>query len=128
MDIRLPAWAERHPVAPNTVLVDPDLMYPAFLKELGIKDPTQYWIETCYQMMKLDLQVAMRTFGFTIHVRGDDGRRSRWRLARFPDPDAKSVVHDGHRFVVPGTSGVDRATKGKQAREHYRRLRGFLPG
>ena len=108
---RLPAWAAPHPTDPNAVLVDPDKLYPALLGEFGVAKPDKYWIEVCYQCMKLDLQTALRRFGFTIHLRGDDGRAQRWKLAAFPGTAAD----------------VARATTGREAREHYRRLRGFIP-
>jgi len=114
LPVTLPPWAEKHPTNDNAVLVDPDLMYPAMLADLGVKpeQATKYWIETAFQMAKLDLQVAMRRYNFTIHVRGDDGRKDRWGLHNFPG-DALQVVM---------------ATKGQQARQHYLRVRGFLPG
>lgn len=107
----LPEWAEKHPTQGNAVLADPDKFYPALLKELGVEKPDKYWIEVAYQCMKLDLQTAMRKFGFTIHVRADDGRKDRWSLANFTGTQAD----------------VARATKGKEARGHYQRIRGFIP-
>lgn len=112
--MKLPEWATPHPTDGNAVLVDPDICYPALLKELGLADEkqiTKYWIEVAYQCMKMDLQVAMGRFGFTIHVRADDGRKDRWCLENFPGTMAD----------------VTRATKGLEAREHYIRLRGFIP-
>ena len=107
----LPAWAETHPTAPNTILVDPDKLYPALLREFGVDKPDKYWIEVCYQSMKMDLQTALRRFGFTIHLRGDDGRAARWKLA-----------------AHPGTAlDVARATQGLEAKARYRQLRGFIP-
>lgn len=110
----LPAWAAPHPTQDNTVLVDPDLAYPALLDALGVKPAqrTKYWIEVAYQCVKMDLQVAMGRFGFTIHIRADDGRKERWALDRFPG----------------AATDIARATKGGDARAHYRRLRGFVPG
>lgn len=118
----LPEWAEPSEFAEQTIVVDPDKAYPAILGELGVDpaDRTQFWLETAFQIAKMDLQVAMGRFGFKILIRSDDGRKDRWRIAGFPDPDA-----------VPGkpeTTGVYRATMGKAAKRHYRRLRGFVPG
>lgn len=109
----LPAWASLHPAKDNAVLADPDKFYPKILSELGVtvEKATKFDIECAYQIMKMDLQFAVGFFGFTIHVRGDDGRKDRWQLIAFP-----------------GTAeDVKRATKGKEAREIYRTLRGFIP-
>lgn len=117
MTVNLPAWAELKadctyggkPI--DVVLVDPDKMYPEMFAALGVDKPTKYWIEVAYQMMKMDLQVAMKKFSFIICVRGDDGRKDRWALSAHPG----------------SSDDVTRATKGKEAREHYKKLRGFIP-
>lgn len=69
--------------------------------------PTQYWLECAYQCMKLELQVAMRSFGFEIRVQ-DPGKVLAY--AKFPEG-----------------RGIVAATWGKEARDHYRVLRGFIP-
>lgn len=110
----LPRWAKRHPGRSNreiVYLVDPDQFYPQILDELGVVKPTKYDIECAYQIMKMDMQVAHGSYGFTIHVRGDDGRKRRWNLTMFEGHD--------HDVLV--------ATGGLEARDHYLRLRGFLP-
>ena len=137
MQVTLPAWAERHPSMAGTILVDPDKFYPEILGELRqvvasltpaelerqgataadaqallAQQRTKYWIEVAYQCMKLELQTAMRRFNFTIHIRGDDGRSTRWGLRYLPGTDAD----------------VLRADRMQQAREWFRRLRGFIPG
>jgi hypothetical protein len=113
--IRLPEWAVMLPERPGkipAVLVDPDLAYPAFLKEFNIDTPDQYWIEVCYQCIKLDLQVAFKGTGVLIVIRGKDAEaKMRWRLENHPEG-----------------KGVHRATYGKEARDHYKRIRGFIPG
>lgn len=111
MAVNLPEWARPHPTDRNAILVDPDLAYPHFFKLLGVEKPTKYWIEVAYQMVKMDLQVAMGKFGFTIHIRGDDGRKDRWALERHPG----------------SAQDVHRATQGKDARQYYRKIRGFVP-
>lgn len=113
MGNNLPNWAEWHPTSDNTVLVDPDIMYPYFLKEYGVavEKASRYWIEVCYQSMKLDLQATLRRSDFIIHVRADDGRKERWALKNFTGL----------------TEEVHRATHGREAREHYKKLRGFIP-
>lgn len=109
----IPPWAKRRHVLSNRVVydVDPDLFYPQILDELGVTKPTKYDIETAYQIMKMDMQVAHGSYGFTIHVRGDNDRKLRWNLTMFPGHD--------HDVLV--------ATAGLEARAHYLRIRGFLP-
>jgi len=73
--------------------------------------PDRYWLEVAYQTMKMDLQTVMGRFNFTIVVRGGAGYKDRWALKNHPEG-----------------RGVDAATKGREARAHYKRMRGFLPG
>lgn len=113
---RLPAWAEPHPTDPRAVLVDPDKAYPEILTELKRfgADPTKpnkYFVEIAYQFIKMDLQVALQRFNFTIHIRSDGDRKQRWNLSMLPGDDAEIV----------------QATKGREAREHYKAIRGFIP-
>lgn len=111
----LPSWAKRHPNLSNServvYLVDPDKFYPQILDELGVTKPTKYDIETAYQIMKMDMQVAHGSYGFTIHVRSDGERKRKWNLTMFPGNDQEILV----------------ATAGLEARAHYLRIRGFLP-
>ena len=69
--------------------------------------PTRYWLEVAFQCMKLELQVAMRGHGFEIRVHDT----------------FKVWAHSNH----PEGRGLVAATWGKEAREHFRRLRGFVP-
>lgn len=73
-----------------------------------LDEPTQYWLEVAYQCMKMELQVAMRGYGFDIRIH---------------DPEKKWA----HKQFPPGR-GLVAATWGREAREHFRRLRGVLPG
>lgn len=125
----LPSWAKAHPERENTIIADPDLFYPAILGEyadmiaaepadyakayppLTPKKPNKYWIEVAYQTMKLDLQIAVGRFGFTILVDSRGGRKQKWSLRNMPGQDAD----------------VTRATKSLEARNHYRHLRGGIP-
>ncbi len=111
----LPSWAQRHPSASNSArpayLVDPDKFYPQILDELGVTKPTKYDMECAYQIMKMDMQVAHGSFGFTIHVRADTERKRKWNFTMFPGNDQEVLV----------------ATAGLEARAHYLRIRGFLP-
>ena len=124
--VKLPTWAKKVKDDPiPKIEVDPDKCYPAFFKELGVikADIDQYWIEVAYQCMKMELQRIMGRFNFEIRVRAHGGRKGRWALANNPDPYLK-IDEDGKII----DSGPLRATEGRQAREHYKRLRGFIPG
>jgi hypothetical protein len=111
---RLPEWAEKHPYTPNAYLVDSDKFYPALGKAIFPKTAPdkldQYQMEVIYQCMKLDMQTHLMRFNFRIIVRADDGRKDRWR-------------HDKR----PKGLGAAAASKGNEARAHYRRMRGFIP-
>ncbi len=110
----LPEWAEKHPYMPNTYLVDSDKFYPVLGREFFPgSDPAkfdQYQMEVIYQIMKLDMQAHLRRYGFKIIVRADDGRKAKWRHADRPKG-----------------RGEKAASKGNEARGHYRRIRGFIP-
>lgn len=111
---KLPKWAKQVRDKPiPKIEVDPDICYPAFFEELGVdpKDVDQYWIEVAYQCMKMELQRIIGFFGFEIRVRAHDGRKKRWALANHPVG-----------------KGADLATIGREARGHFKRLRGFVPG
>jgi hypothetical protein len=73
--------------------------------------PTAYWLEVAYQCMKMELQVAMRSFGFEIHVH-DEGKKYAQK------------AHDPGRGPEKAAGGL---RGGREAREHFKRLRGFIP-
>lgn len=81
------------------------------LDDLASETPSAYWCEVAYQSIKLDLQMACRTFALSIHIH-DPGKRYR---------QADRAEGRGTDKAAGGFSG------GREAREHYRRLRGFLP-
>ena len=115
--VELPVWAklvEQLEGQPPTVIVQAELMYESYLSAYDVggelsdrKAIDQYWLEVCYQSMKLDLQLAMGTYGFSIYVE-----------------DAKKKY--AQKDWPPGR-GPFAATRGKEAREHFKRLRGRLP-
>lgn len=83
---------------------------PPMTAEQAICDterPTKYWLECAFQCMKLELQVAMRTYAFEIRVHD---QTKRFAQAKWPEG-----------------RGILAATKGLEARDHFRRLRGVLP-
>jgi hypothetical protein len=90
--------------APPTVAIGPMTAEEAVCDP---KAPTQYWLECAFQCMKMDLQVAMRSFAFEIRTKDAE---KRYALAK----------HKEGRGVIA-------ATWGKEAKQHFRRLRGFIP-
>lgn len=85
--------------------VDADKAYPEMLKELKVEKIDQYWLEVAFQCIKMDCQMAYG-FGIVIHMFGSK---------KF----AQKSYPKGRGWVV--------ATKGKEARGHYKNLRGRLP-
>lgn len=89
-----------------------ELPFLAELRNLDLDNLTQYWIEVAYQMSKLEVRRYLLLMGGNawpnmFKIKGD---KSKWGIKSFP----------------PGR-GIEAATQGKEAREHYKRLRGFLP-
>lgn len=82
------------------------------LEGLEVENPTAYWLEVAYQSIKLDLQLACRTFNLEIRIHDADKRFSQEAA-----PDGRDVME-----AAGGFEG------GKEAREHFRRMRGMLPG
>ena len=113
--IELPEWASAHPTNPNCILVDPDLYKPMFMELYGFETFDHFTGAVCHQSMKMDLQVANLLaggdFGFSIEVRGDDGRTERWGEKGNPEGRGSHVANRG----------------GKLARQYYARLRGAVP-
>lgn len=107
--VQLPAYAKQGIPRGEMPLVhvDADRAYRAWLKELGVTEPDQYWLEVAYQCIKLELQVCMRGFTFEIRIH-DAGKR--WAQAKFPKG-----------------RGAIAATYGYEAKGHFARLRGGLP-
>ena len=135
--VTLPKWATlkagkyRIPV----IDVDADAMYVAWIGEITayyllhaqpdwmdekawatcfkeLDNPVSaYWLEVAYQCMKLDLQIAMRSFHFEIHVH--DAKKN------WAQKDAKPGR--GTEKAAGGLQG------GKEAREHFKRIRGVFP-
>ena len=111
----LPKWMKRQ--ANGAISIDPDGAYPDILAALGVekKNWDQYWIEVAYQCAKLEvLRVISHTEydprpakSLLINI---ESRKDTWALSKFK----------------PG-KGVVAASNGKEAREHYRKWRGFIP-
>jgi hypothetical protein len=106
----LPAWAnEAGKTADGVPIidVDADAAYQALLADLNVESPTRYWLETAYQCMKMDIQAAR---GFNCEI-------------RIHDPGKKWA-----QSAYPAGKGAAAATFGREARDHYRRIRGYVPG
>jgi hypothetical protein len=143
--LRMPEWAEAGLAVEGRLPiyhVQADEFYPALLLELADaqeargfdvdeegermlgeidpEDPDAYALEVAYQTMKMDMQVGC---GFGIEIRVTDPEK-KW--AQKDRPDSDRVVEKGGREF----RGADIATMPggpQEAREHYRRLRGFIP-
>lgn len=82
------------------------------LRKLDLENLTQYWVEVAYNFAKLEflrlMQLnAVNYWGRRQHI---EGSKEKWHFSNLP----------------PGR-GVEAAAQGKEARELYRHLRGFIP-
>jgi len=135
----LPDWLRSDPKH-GCFLVDPDIIYVRWAKDLGLvrADLDQYWLEVLFQCSKMDAQHELREAGLDPRVNGDglrlrflseDGRKERWtqRTAPLESPAGQArrmELIGAHRSLLRGAAA---ASQGGEAREHYRRVRGFLP-
>ena len=129
---KLPFGAKKLKTMPGKVPcyeVEADVFYPTLLQELkdhlgeagpDPKKPTQYWLEVAYQCMKMDMQTAC---GFQIEIQITNASGKKWALIKHPDPDRKIDKATGNVVMT----GVFKATKGLEAKRHYKALRGFIP-
>ncbi len=117
----LPEWMTPVAGKPGTFLIDPDVFYPAFFKELEVGEDAidQYQLEIAYGCMKLDANRSARAAGLlkglkgmTLLVRGDNGRKLRWNHTMHP-PGALDITADGNT-----------RERNRAVRTAYRRLRG----
>ena len=115
----LPPWAkvvERHSGKVSICIdVDTDGYVREWLELLGAPTIDQYWLEVAYQCAKLDVQMALvgtkydpRTCGAPVEFHFN--KASKWALNLYPHG-----------------RGIEMATKGKEARGHYVRIRGRMP-
>lgn len=88
--------------------------------ELAADDVCAYWLETCFQGIKMDVQ-RVAGFGVQItmcHPSGEAGI-DRWKQAN------AAAGRDAGRAAGNYNDGeIER--RGTEARQHYKRLRGFL--
>lgn len=80
------------------------------LASLNSEGPSAYWLEVVYQSIKLDI---VRAAGFGVENRFHDSGKKYRQADRDPGR--------GPEMAAGGVSG------GTEAREHYKRMRGFLP-
>lgn len=116
-----PEWMTPVEGTPGFYLIDPDIFYPMFLKEMGVDEaPNRNQLEVAYGCMKLDANRAARLEkkhlgnrkGCTFLVRGDDGRKLRWNYSMHPE-GALDISSNGAT-----------ALRNREVRTVYRRLRG----
>lgn len=129
--VKLPKWLTQNSEKPNHFTANPDLYYPMIQKELEIPDDKldQYWIEVFFQCLKMDVQHQVRVCGvdprqldppLQLEIRINSGRNSdgtsnmgatkeKWALKNYPKG-----------------RGIVKATQGREARQHFQRLRGFI--
>lgn len=106
----LPAWLTRNDA--GAFLVDADALYPQLLNVLDLpKD--QYGLEVAYQCAKLKVHEIVadrdddpRKHGKALVISIASRDKEQWRLVNFPEG-----------------RGWHAATKGREARQHYARIR-----
>ncbi len=115
----LPVWASEESSGNDKIAlvirVNSKAAYDEWLAELKPAEVDQYWLEVAYQCAKLDVQEGLagsdydpRTCGKPVEIRFSNAPE--YALANFP----------------PGR-GVETATYGREARDHYVRIRGRMP-
>lgn len=118
----LPAWAQvvesqrsESGKVSVTIQADTDAFMREWLALLGVSEPDQYWLEVAYQCAKFDLQAAI--VGTELDPRVS-GKSAEFIFTRAPQWAQKSF---------PAGKGAHAATQGREAREHYKRVRGRMP-
>jgi len=111
---QLPAWANA--IAPGKIEIEADGFYPEWLGLLGVADDDidQYALECAFQCAKMDIQFAvagtelMPQEGGALVIIVNDGSKEagKWRQKFYPEG-----------------KGAKAASKGREAREHYKRIR-----
>ena len=95
----------------------PEAAWPKVHAELDPDDEdvlSAYWLEVAYQSAKMDVQRAVGGFGINLHVKATPAGKARYQQATSPQGAL------GPRAAAGGMAG------GRDARHHYKRLRGFL--
>ncbi len=122
-DLKLPEWAEvleDHPHAQSgkvgiCIEANTEKYLEDWLEILEVKKIDQYWLEVAYQCAKMDLQLAIEG---TKYDPRNSGKAAEFHMTNAPDFALKKF---------PPGKGIEAATQGREAREHYRRIRGRIP-
>lgn len=132
--LQLPPWAKVAVARSDKVCLQIDVDTAAAMREwlpqIGAPEQlTQYWIESAYQCIKLDVQSAIDGTEFDPRHAGAPAefvfaRAPEFALANFPMGEQQDVQING---VSTRLRGIELATRGRHAREHYKRIRGRLP-
>lgn len=93
-----------------------DKAWDKALAALHEDDVADYWLETLYQSAKMDLQ---RVAGFNIvinikHLTNGEAGKDRWKQSNAPSAG------------VTAKQAAGGSASGRDARHHYKKLRGFL--
>ena len=137
-EANLPSWAES--LGAGRVEIDAEQFYPEILDELwanaewpeevqntiydGLQrtEVDQYWLEVAYQVAKMDIQSAVsgtdlmpEKGGALVIIIKDNSKET----------DSSGTSKYAQRDKPKGR-GADMASTGKEAREHYKRIRAVL--
>ena len=120
--LKLPHWAkvEKHPYSKSgkvslCIKVSTKGYVEDWLKLLEVKKVNQYWLEVAYQCAKLELQSCLVG---TEYDPTTSGKPVEFHFDNAPEYALKKF---------PKGRGIEVASKGLEAREHYKRLRGHMP-
>ena len=122
----LPNWATV--IAPGKIEADAEKFYPELIQELvdaGLnidqENLDQYWLEVVFQMMKLDIQMSVigtdaapPEGGALIIMVNDVSKKKNAGVSLWAQKDK------------PAGKGAKAATKGMEAKENWRKIRGGL--
>lgn len=122
--LKLPTWAKVGKSAhvesgkvSVSIEADTDLSIREWFSLLGVAlaDADQYWLEVAYQCAKMDIQLAL------------EGTEYDPRTANAPVEIVFTRANHWQQHLHPVGRGATRASRGQEAREHFRRIRGRLP-
>lgn len=117
--LTLPAWARVAPRHSPKVALCIDADTAEYVREwfdlLGVTQPDQYWLEVAYQCAKLDLQAALVGTEYDV------------RISKKPVEFHFSKAPQWAQVNFPKGRGTEAASKGREARAHYQKVRGTLP-
>ncbi len=100
-DTPLPDWLDTLPGKPGSYIADPNKFYPVILKFMGMapKTATRFDMETANGVAKKLSQWHARRCKHgpcgTLLIRGDEGRKAKWAIRRYPLGDKPDISGDG---------------------------------